>query len=87
MGIASPAPGQMLICLDVAVSLRQAEHVDHIFTVEEAWLLRPDVRPALFDGEMVLPCWLEDDQELARYRKPEHGFAGGHAIPTLQSGI
>jgi hypothetical protein len=36
--------------------------------------------PARLDGEPVLLCWLEGDQELGWYHKAQHGFAGRRAI-------
>jgi hypothetical protein len=77
----------VLICLDVAVILRQAEHVDHIFAVEEARLLLPEVWAAPRDREMVLRCWRQGDQELTCYHKPGHGFADARAILTLRRWI
>lgn len=38
--------------------------------------------PSRIGGEPVLLCWLEGDQELAWYHKPEHGFAGRRRIPA-----
>ena len=38
--------------------------------------------PAEMDGEPVLLCWLEGEQELTWYHKPEHGFAGRRLIPA-----
>jgi hypothetical protein len=37
--------------------------------------------PAQLDGDKVLLCWLEGEQELGWYHKPEHGFAGRRRIP------
>ncbi len=37
--------------------------------------------PAVLGGEAVLLCWLEGEQELGWYHKPEHGFAGRRPIP------
>lgn len=37
--------------------------------------------PAEMDGEPVLLCWLEGEDRLAWYHKPEHGFAGRRLIP------
>jgi hypothetical protein len=37
--------------------------------------------PAEMDGEPVLLCWLEGEDQLAWYHKPEHGFAGRRLIP------
>ena len=36
--------------------------------------------PARLDGEPVLLCWLEGEQELGWYHKAQHGFAGRRAI-------
>jgi hypothetical protein len=36
--------------------------------------------PARLNGEPVLLCWLEGDQELGWYHKAQHGFAGRRAI-------
>ncbi|MFW6034425.1 MAG: DUF2203 domain-containing protein [bacterium] len=33
------------------------------------------------DGEPVLLCWLEGEQELGWYHKPELGFSGRRPIP------
>jgi hypothetical protein len=38
--------------------------------------------PAEMDGEPVLLCWLEGEDQLAWYHKPEHGFAGRRLIPV-----
>jgi hypothetical protein len=38
--------------------------------------------PARLGGETVLLCWLEGEQELGWYHKPEHGFAGRRVIPA-----
>ena len=37
--------------------------------------------PATLNGETVLLCWLEGEDELGWYHKPEHGFAGRRALP------
>lgn len=33
-------------------------------------------------GELVLLCWLEGEEELAWYHRPEYGFGGRRPIPT-----
>ncbi len=136
------APG-----VDVAAGIRQAVYVDHIFTLEEARGVLPEVRaragemiairadlvelaaalrqgepspagglaemkalearmnelaewfpargieirglapvlldfPARFDGEDVLLCWLEGEQELGWYHRLDYGFAGRRRIPA-----
>jgi len=38
--------------------------------------------PAHFDGEDVLLCWLEGEQELGWYHRLEYGFAGRRRIPA-----
>jgi len=38
--------------------------------------------PAEMDGEPVLLCWIEGEQELTWYHKPELGFAGRRPIPA-----
>jgi hypothetical protein len=38
--------------------------------------------PARLNGETVLLCWLEGEDELGWYHKPEHGFAGRRALPV-----
>jgi hypothetical protein len=38
--------------------------------------------PAEMDGEPVLLCWLEGEDQLYWYHKPEHGFAGRRLIPA-----
>ncbi len=38
--------------------------------------------PARFDGEEVLLCWLEGEQELGWYHRLEYGFAGRRRIPA-----
>jgi hypothetical protein len=38
--------------------------------------------PAEMDGEPVLLCWLEGEDQLTWYHKPEHGFAGRRLIPV-----
>lgn len=42
--------------------------------------------PATLNGETVLLCWLEGEQELSWYHKPEHGFAGRRPIPGTAPG-
>lgn len=37
--------------------------------------------PAVLDGEDVLLCWLEGDQELAWYHRADLGFAGRRPLP------
>ena len=37
--------------------------------------------PATLNGETVLLCWLEGEDELGWYHKPEHGFAGRRPLP------
>jgi hypothetical protein len=37
--------------------------------------------PARLAGDLVLLCWLEGEQGLGWYHKPEHGFAGRRPIP------
>ena len=38
--------------------------------------------PAHLDGEAVLLCWLEGEQELGWYHRPDYGFAGRRRIPA-----
>ncbi len=38
--------------------------------------------PSQLDGEEVLLCWLEGDQALDWYHRPEHGFAGRRRLPV-----
>ncbi len=38
--------------------------------------------PARLDGEDVLLCWLEGEQELGWYHRLAHGFAGRRRIPA-----
>ena len=33
-------------------------------------------------GELVLLCWLEGEEELAWYHRPEYGFSGRRPIPA-----
>jgi hypothetical protein len=39
--------------------------------------------PSQLDGEDVLLCWLEGDETIAWYHRPEHGFAGRRRLPQL----
>jgi hypothetical protein len=41
--------------------------------------------PAQLDGEPVLLCWLEGEQELGWYHQAEHGFAGRRVLPPQAS--
>jgi hypothetical protein len=38
--------------------------------------------PSSLDGEPVLLCWLEGENELGWYHKLAHGFAGRRRIPA-----
>ena len=38
--------------------------------------------PSRLDGEEILLCWLEGDQALDWYHRPEHGFAGRRRLPV-----
>ena len=38
--------------------------------------------PSQLDGEEILLCWLEGDQALDWYHRPEHGFAGRRRLPV-----
>jgi len=42
--------------------------------------------PSELDGEPVLLCWLEGEDELAWYHKLAHGFAGRRKIPASGAG-
>lgn len=41
--------------------------------------------PARLDGEPVLLCWLEGEQELGWYHQAKHGFAGRRVLPPQAS--
>jgi hypothetical protein len=38
--------------------------------------------PSYLDGEEILLCWLEGDDAIAWYHRPEHGFAGRRRLPV-----
>jgi hypothetical protein len=38
--------------------------------------------PSRLHGEDVLLCWLEGDEAIAWYHRPEHGFAGRRPLPA-----
>ena len=37
--------------------------------------------PGAVDGEPALLCWLEGEDDLAWYHRPEHGFMGRRPLP------
>jgi hypothetical protein len=38
--------------------------------------------PSYLDGDEVLLCWLEGDEAIEWYHRPEHGFAGRRRLPA-----
>jgi hypothetical protein len=38
--------------------------------------------PSYLDGEEILLCWLEGDDAITWYHRPEHGFAGRRRLPV-----
>ena len=40
---------------------------------------------ANIEGQLVLLCWLEGEEELAWYHRPEFGFSGRRRIPDTWS--
>jgi hypothetical protein len=43
--------------------------------------------PSYLYGEEILLCWLEGDDTIAWYHRPEHGFAGRRRLPQLDEAM